>query len=323
MSALTLTRSRRKSSRGVTASAVLALALSAATGAFAQTNAPPTNTQVVAPKQVGFWTVIGWSQGYCAAERPLLGAAGGGATLQFVLARFQAGYRLALGAQEWELKPQTTFPIELIAHPILRSEASAVAVGPKLVVIELGADGQFVNKLAAAPMIEVKAAQATFKLPLEGFAEALAEVDSCFGALKRPVSNPFAAPEPVASAAPAAAPEGTAPIKAAVARVEPARTPSATSPPAIAGVDNELLEERTFLTVQGEKGRYRLEALVVRPAKRPRSRPRTSGSGPTSTSATSASPVAGRPEPPSGFGCSQVPEASMTARPRPARARAA
>ena len=59
MSALTLTRSRRKSSRGVTASAVLALALSAATGAFAQTNAPPANTQVVAPKQVRFWTVIG------------------------------------------------------------------------------------------------------------------------------------------------------------------------------------------------------------------------------------------------------------------------
>jgi pimeloyl-ACP methyl ester carboxylesterase len=279
VSALTSTRSRRKFSRGVTASAVLALALSAATGAFAQTNAPPANTQVVAPKQVGFWTVIGWSQGYCAAERPLPGAAGGGATLQFVLARFQAGYRLALGAQEWELKPQTTFPIELIAHPILRSEASAVAVGPKLVVIELGADGQFVNKLASAPMIEVKAAQATFKLPLEGFAEALAEVDSCFGALKRPVSNPFAAPErkpsatlqrsdlPAASAAPAAAPEGTAPIKAAVAKVEPARTPSATSSPAIAGVDNELLEERTFLTVQGEKGRYRLEALVLRPAK--------------------------------------------------------
>jgi hypothetical protein len=51
----------------------LALALSAATGAFAQTNAPPANTQVVAPKQVGFWTVIGWSQGYCAAERPLPG----------------------------------------------------------------------------------------------------------------------------------------------------------------------------------------------------------------------------------------------------------
>jgi dienelactone hydrolase len=257
----------------------LALTLSAQTGALAQTNTPPANTQVIAPKQVGSWTVIGWSQGYCAAERPLPGAAGGGATLQFVLARFQAGYRLALGSQEWELKPQTTFPIELIAQPVLRSDASAIVVGPKLVVIELGADGQFLRKLTTAPTIEVKAAQATFKLPMEGVAEALVEVDACFGALKRPATNPFAAPEskpsaalpksdgPVASIAPAgAAPEAAAPIKVAVAKIEPARSPSAMAS-ATAGLDNELLEERTFLTVQNDKGRFRLEALVVKPAK--------------------------------------------------------
>jgi len=257
----------------------LALTLSAQTGALAQTNTPPANTHVIAPKQVGSWTVIGWSQGYCAAERPLPGAAGGGATLQFVLARFQAGYRLALGSQVWELKPQTTFPIELIAQPVLRSDASAIVVGPKLVVIELGADGQFLRKLTTAPTIEVKAAQATFKLPMEGVAEALVEVDACFGALKRPATNPFAAPEskpsaalpksdgPVASIAPAgAAPEAAAPIKVAVAKIEPARSPSAMAS-ATAGLDNELLEERTFLTVQNDKGRFRLEALVVKPAK--------------------------------------------------------
>ena len=279
MCALTSTQPRRNPSRGLIASAVLALTLSAQTGALAQTNTPPANTQVIAPKQVGSWTVIGWSQGYCAAERPLPGAAGGGATLQFVLARFQAGYRLALGSQEWELKPQTTFPIELIAQPVLRSDASAVVVGPKLVVIELGADGQFLRKLTTAPMIEVKAAQATFKLPMEGVAEALAEVDACFGALKRPAANPFAAPDgksatalpksdvPVASVAPAgAAPESAAPIKVAVAKIEPARSPSVTAS-ATPGLDNELLEERTFLTVQNDKGRFRLEALVVKPAK--------------------------------------------------------
>jgi len=277
--ALTSTQPPRNPSRGLIASAVLALTLSAQTGALAQTNTPPANTHVIAPKQVGSWTVIGWSQGYCAAERPLPGAAGGGATLQFVLARFQAGYRLALGSQEWELKPQTTFPIELIAQPVLRSDASAIVVGPKLVVIELGADGQFLRKLTTAPTIEVKAAQATFKLPMEGVAEALVEVDACFGALKRPATNPFAAPEskpsaalpksavPVASIAPAgAAPEAAAPIKVAVAKIEPARSPSAMAS-ATAGLDNELLEERTFLTVQNDKGRFRLEALVVKPAK--------------------------------------------------------
>ena len=279
MCVLTSTQPPRIPSRGLIASAVLALTLSAQTGALAQTNTPPANTHVIAPKQVGSWTVIGWSQGYCAAERPLPGAAGGGATLQFVLARFQAGYRLALGSQEWELKPQTTFPIELIAQPVLRSDASAIVVGPKLVVIELGADGQFLRKLTTAPTIEVKAAQATFKLPMEGVAEALVEVDACFGALKLPATNPFSAPEskpsaalpksavPVASIAPAgAAPEAAAPIKVAVAKIEPARSPSAMAS-ATAGLDNELLEERTFLTVQNDKGRFRLEALVVKPAK--------------------------------------------------------
>jgi hypothetical protein len=82
--ALTSTQSGRNSSRGLIAGAILTLTLSAPTGAFAQINTPPANTQVIAPKQVGSWTVIGWSQGYCAGERPLPGAAGGGATLQFV-----------------------------------------------------------------------------------------------------------------------------------------------------------------------------------------------------------------------------------------------
>ena len=196
----TFTLTRRNSSRGIIAGAVLgaslALALSVSTGASAQSPSPPANTQVTTPKQVGAWTVVGWSQGYCAAERPVLGAAGDGGTLQFVVARLRIGYRIALGAQGWELKPQTTFPIELVAQPVMRGDANAIAVSPKLVIIELGADGQFMKRLATAPVIEIKAAQTTFNLPMEGFADALAEVDTCFGALKQPASNPFAARDP-------------------------------------------------------------------------------------------------------------------------------
>jgi hypothetical protein len=59
----------------------------------------------------------------------------------------------------------------------------------------LGADGKFMQKLAGAPMIEIKTAQAVFKLPLEGFANALSEVDACYGTLRKAVSNPFAAPK--------------------------------------------------------------------------------------------------------------------------------
>src|SRR5262249_51857958 len=156
--------------------------------------APPANKPVTAPKQIGAWTVIGWSQGYCAGERPVRGAAGGAESLHFVLARVRTGYRIALSAPQWELAPKTAFPVELIAEPGYRGDAKAVAVAPKVVVIELGADDQIARRIATAPAMEIKAAQATFKLPLDGFADTLAEVDACYGALKKPASNPFAAP---------------------------------------------------------------------------------------------------------------------------------
>jgi hypothetical protein len=189
-------RARRSCARGVVGGAVLALTLSVSTAAFAQAGGQPANAPIVAPKQVGSWTVTGFSQGYCAAERPVPGATGDGGSLQFVVARLRTGYRIALASQEWELKPQAAFPIELIAQPVLQTDANAIVAGPNMVIIELGADALFMKKLAIAPMIEVKAAQATFKLPMTGFTAALAEVETCYGAIKQRVSNPFAPPEP-------------------------------------------------------------------------------------------------------------------------------
>ena len=195
MGTLSSTSHRRSSNRLAIAGAALALALAAPTGAFAQASTP-----VGPPKQVGVWTVVGYSDGFCTAERPVAGGAGGGAPLQFVIARVRIGYRIGLSAPHWELKPQTAFPVELVAQPVMRNDASALAVNPKLVIIELGADGQFMKKLATAPKIEIKAAQATFTLPMEQFGDALAALDSCFGSIKQPSANPFAPPEKTASA---------------------------------------------------------------------------------------------------------------------------
>ena len=202
----TSTSHSRRAARAIIAGAFAALTLSVASGAFAQAANPPANTPVVAPKQIGMWAVIGWSQGYCSAERGVQGATASGGTLQFVIIRRRIGYAIALAAPEWELKPQTVFPIEMIAQPVFRSAANAIATGPKVVLIETGSDAQFMKKLATAPMMEIKAAQATFKLPMEKFADALAELDSCFGSLKLPTANPFAAPEPAAKTASRATP---------------------------------------------------------------------------------------------------------------------
>jgi hypothetical protein len=195
----TLISSRRKVSTLAIIAGAFALVLAAPTGAAAQANAPVAITQASPPKQVGVWMVNAWNRGnvgsHCSAERPVQGAAGNGGPLQFVLVRYPGGYRIALGAEEWELKPQTTFPVEMNAAPVMQSDANAVAVTPKLVVIDLGADGKFMQRLATAPMIEIKAAQAVFKLPLDGFADALSEVNTCYGSLKKAASNPFAAPD--------------------------------------------------------------------------------------------------------------------------------
>ena len=264
----------RSFTRGIAATAVLACTLSTAP-VLAQTgapNAPAPATVASGPRAVGPWTVTGWSHGngpFCTAERRLPGAAGNGAALQFILVRGAPGYRLGLGSDAWELKPQTTFPVELVAAPAFQSDATAVVVSARVVVIELGADRQLMQKLATAGAIEVKAAQTTFKLPVEAFGLAVAEIDACFATLKRPAANPFAPPEP-ATKQPLATPTGdhrASRAPAAEARIDgvpPLRTGA--ERPATAGPADELIEERTFLTVPGDKGSYRLEALLVRPA---------------------------------------------------------
>ena len=260
------------------AAAAFALTLAVQSGALAQTSTPPSNAaaaavkQAIAPKQVGVWTVIGWSRGnaasHCSAERPVRGAGGDGNALQVALVRWSGGYRIALGSDEWELTPRTAFPIELIAAPVFRSDANALAIAPKIVMIELGSDAQFMRKLSTAAAIEIKTAQTVFKLPLEGFDSALAEVDSCFGALKRPGSNPFAAP--AAAPKPAAALPGADTARAATTSVVNTDTVPLREAPAArasAGLEAELVEERTFLTVRTDGGSHRLETLLVRPAK--------------------------------------------------------
>ncbi len=264
---------RRASVLGLVTGTAFALVLSVQSGALAQANPSAPVTKAGASKQVGLWTIDGWKRGdvgtHCSAERPVRGAAPGGGSLQFALVRFPGGYRLVLGSGDWNLKPQTKFPVELIAPPVVQGNGEAVAVSPKVVIIEMGTDGERMQKLGALPKIEIKAAQASFNLPMEGFGAALTEVEACFGALKGSAPNPFAAKENEPKR-PAAAPKGNtpaaAPAKTSRVNTAPANEP-ATKSPLAAAPEQELVEERTFLTYKGPKGTFRLEALIVRPAK--------------------------------------------------------
>jgi dienelactone hydrolase len=103
---------------------------------------------------------------------------------------------------------------------------------------------------------------------MDGFAQAIDEVDACFAALKQPLSNPFAAPEtaPMRSAAKSRNLRDAASQTSATSdgrfELASAKSASTITPPDEEG----LVEEHTFLTVPTDKGAYRLEALVVRPA---------------------------------------------------------
>jgi invasion protein IalB len=196
---------RRNVARAIVTGAAFAFMLSASTGASAQAGAQPSAaapaivTQASSMKRVGLWTVSAWERpkngSYCSAHRLLSSVVGGGVTLQLILIRMQSGYRLALSSERWDMTPKAVFPIELIASPVSRNDANAIVAAPKVVVIELGADGQFMKKLAIAPLLEIKTAQTSLNLPLEGFGEALTEVDACFTAIARSAANPFGAPQ--------------------------------------------------------------------------------------------------------------------------------
>src|SRR5262245_31966171 len=228
-SSLIATARRRQVRYAIMASATLAITLSSAISAFEQPKNASTNaTRVYGPKQVGPWPVSGWTRDsgpYCTAERPLPGAAGRGATLQYLIAQSSAGYWLGLGSLDWELKSNANFSVELSAEPVLHSEANAVTLSATLAGIQLGSDRELMQKLATVSAIEVKAARKTFKLPVDAFDRAVVELGACFGAIKQS-ANPFATAEPAAKQ-PATSPSSPAPNTPS-ANSRPESSPSAT-----------------------------------------------------------------------------------------------
>ena len=175
-----------------------ALLLFAASAALAQSKPAAAEVKaMIGPKQVGPWHVVGWGRGgrpsHCTAERRLQSVPDDGGALQFALVRLPDAYRILLSSNEWTLNPGAVYPVELIAPPILRSDASAVAMTRKAVIIELGGDTAFMQKLATAPTLAIKTARTVYRLPLEGLGLAIGEVDYCLAAIN-PGSNAMAGP---------------------------------------------------------------------------------------------------------------------------------
>ena len=256
-------------SAGRNLAGALAIVLAASNVTFAQAPQPtPPQTTVVASKPVGPWIVNGYAAGHCIAERRVA-ITTGGVALNYGVVRNSAGYRLVVLANDWNLTPGASFPVEIDAAPAFRNETTASALAPKLIGIELGANGELVQRIAGVANIRIKAAQAVFTLPLDVFQAALTELDSCFDARKQSLSNPFvtpgAAPQPPKQQSQSATPPARQQTRVAQPPATDGRLPG--EPAAAKKQEGELIEERTFLTVRKGDLTYRLEALVVRPAK--------------------------------------------------------
>jgi dienelactone hydrolase len=262
--------SSRVRSAGRNIAGAVAIVLAASTATFAQAPQPNPQTTVVSSKPVGPWIVNGYAAGHCIAERRIA-VTTGGVALNYGVVRNSGGYRLVVLANDWDLTPGSSFPVELDAAPAFRNETTASALAPKVIGIELGANGELVQRIAALPNIRIKASQAVFTLPLDVFQQALAELDSCFDARKRSLSNPFVAPG--AAPQPPKQQSAVPPSPAPQQNARPARPPETdgrlppAEPVAAKKQEGELVEERTFLTVRKGDVSYRLEALVVRSAK--------------------------------------------------------
>jgi dienelactone hydrolase len=241
------------------------LALSYCTGAAAQSGVEPsTPTPAFGPKEIGPWHIAGFTDDsiigpYCSTGREVPGGAGLGRTLIFGILLSLDRSQIVLRAEDWGLKPNTTFPVELIVPPVLRHEVSAVAESAEDAWIALNRPA--LQKLATWPEIEVKSEQINVKLPLDAFDRVLAELDTCLNALKRPV-NPFITPDKVPNL------PQTAPGDDSL-RPPPAKSGAKHQPRAVSAAHanhaGELVEERTVLIVHSDKGHYGLEAVVVRP----------------------------------------------------------
>jgi len=177
-----------------------AFALLTATAAASAQDDEVRITRASPPKMVGLWMVETWARGkvgsHCSAERPFPRASGSGGTLQFLLTRSPGGYRIVLVSDEWEFKPWTRVRVEISAKTVMQFDANAIDNEWLQIEFTTLTGGKLLQRLAGAPMIEVKIGKSVFKLPFDGFSDALSEVNDCYVTLRKPVTNPFAAPTP-------------------------------------------------------------------------------------------------------------------------------
>lgn len=204
------------------------LLLATASHAGPPVGAPP------GPETVGSWRVAasidqsGLFDG-CVADRQVR-------DLQYGFRRSDKGLALHLLSRRWSLVENATYPVQLVASGSRDEEVLGRVVRSDRIELPLG-DPQHATDLvtAARPVLEVRAAGATLRLPIDDVTPMLAALDTCWSRGRKAAENPFAA------------------------------VSTGYSTQAEAPAEAGLTEEPTFFDAEIDGEIFRLEGIVVKP----------------------------------------------------------
>ncbi len=182
---------------------VIAAALSLGMLSFAAPDASAQGRKV-SEKAVGVWTLSGHinQQGapYCVAARQV-------GEVLVLFARFEQGYGLALQSPNWWLTKGASVRVRVVAASMGDNTVEGQALSTNLILARLTTDPAVMRRMAGLPEIKVTAENETVSVPLDGFSDALTELDTCLakrGQMGAPTAEPAAPPAP--PTAPAGAP---------------------------------------------------------------------------------------------------------------------
>jgi len=108
--------------------------------------------------------------------------------------RDEGGMTFAMTSPRWRLGKGKTYPVEFAADSLIwKSDVGATGDAVKVVLT----DAAFNKGLKTADLLEVRAAGATIRVPLDKSAAALSRLESCFETNSKAVeTNPFVKPNP-------------------------------------------------------------------------------------------------------------------------------
>jgi hypothetical protein len=155
--------------------------------AFAQSPPPEDRTVAVGPWQIEASYRSGDTFDRCIMTRKTEDG------IELRITRDDRGLTLILTSPRWKLEEGKAYPVEFAADAI--SWKADVLASPDAVRVALS-DGAFNRGLRIANRLEIRAAGATFLVPLNRSAAALTRLERCYETNSKAVeTNPFVKPE--------------------------------------------------------------------------------------------------------------------------------